>query len=218
MGHSKDHTLVSFLKNHLFLWIFLMIGNSIFAQNIQDNEIVKPGKRRNQISIGYQTSYFYDPQNSIFFPIGLNAEYALGKRNLSLDLQILMYHPKTTHIDQPDYYQFLTEYFISYDLGIRFYFDRRNMQNLGFYARPSIGIGTKYYRSVTHEIQQNRGLEVTRLSGKEFLGIQFGYKGKINKFIFANVGIGTLTSFFINSDKIFILFSPNATLSLGVSF
>ena len=218
MGNTKNRHLVFKSKDYLQLLIFLISVSCGFSQTKENKEIIAKDSNKNKLSFGYQSAFYFDPKTSIFFPFGLNTEFRLGKSNSSLDLQILLYHPKAIHDDQIGYYKFLTEYFVQYDLGMRFYLNTRNTKNTGFYVRPSVGISTKYYRTVTHDEQQNKGLEVSRLLGKEFVGIQFGFKGKISELLFANAGFGSLASFFNRDNKIFILLSPNITISFGTSF
>lgn len=171
-----------------------------------------------RFSIGYQLSYYYDDKLFVLFPIGVSLEYKLGKSNSSLDFQSIMYHPKAIHNDQFEYYSFLSEYFIQYDLGYRMYFDNKQNDLTGAYFRPSFGVLTKYSRSVTYNISQNTGYESSRLEGKEFLGLQLGYKSKITNTFFVNGSLGTLISYFKSTPKSIILLSPHLNISVGARF
>jgi hypothetical protein len=175
------------------------------------------GKVR-RFSVAYQAAFYYDKDNPTLFPIGLDLEYMLGMSNTSLDLQTIFYHPKATHSDTYGYYRFLSQYFLQYDLGLRFYFDQFTNENIGIYIRPSIGVVTNYYKEVIHDQYQNMGFESTKLTGKNFFGFQVGTKNRFNKHMFFGGSIGTLLTYFNNGNEKIFLFSPHINFNLGVSF
>ncbi|MBK8348134.1 MAG: hypothetical protein IPL08_11055 [Saprospiraceae bacterium] len=209
------------LKSSIFILFLLICAciSHVDAQVILSKDLTADDKTpTKRFSLGYMAAFYYDTDGPILFPAGVISEYLFKKSNTSIDLQVTMYHPKAIHVDQPQYYSFLSEYFVQYDLGVRFYFDKMKRNGSGFYIRPSAGISTRYYRSVIYDIQQNRGVESAHLNGKEFVGLQLGFKGNINKTFYLNMGIGTLISFFNQGDKTVILLSPNLTIALGARF
>jgi hypothetical protein len=199
----------------LLCWVQQMEGQ-ISNQPVSMTD--KKGSNTKRFAIGYQLSYYYDDKLFVLFPIGVSLEYKLGKGNTSLDFQSIMYLPKAIHNDQFEYYSFLSEYFVQYDLGYRMYFDNKQNDLTGAYFRPSFGVLTRYSRSVTYNISQNTGYESTRLEGKEFLGLQLGYKSKITNTFYVNSSLGTLISYFKSTPKSVILFSPHLNISVGARF
>lgn len=212
------------MKNSIKLLLFILLlapMDTAFGQKLKKplhpSSVQTDGKIR-RFSIAYQASFYYDKDNPTLFPLGLDLEYTLGLTNTSLDFQTIFYHPKASHFEGFGYYQFLSQYFIQYDLGMRFYFDELPNENIGIYVRPSLGVVTNYYKEVIHDQNQNLGFESTRLTGKNFFGFQIGTKNRLNKHLFFGGSLGTLLTYFNNGIEKIFLFSPHINFNLGVSF